>query len=159
MSCLFTTGSARLAYRLRVDAAPSIASLVLIFGSRRLRSDRDRTTTPPSPNPRAQTRHQVAFDEGHRDRHGTAERTILAQLLKTIATTSLGSTIDHREAALFLQVLVIACARVADEMHPHSPAECAAIERWVGAGGGLLLVTDTLTGSAAESLGKAFGVR
>jgi len=108
---------------------------------------------------------EVAFDEGHANRHtlrGTYEP--FADLLEN-------DGYDLRpfrgrftaETLAPCRVLVIAGARGGSD-DPAAPAfdaaECDAIEGFVRAGGGLLLVTDSYPfGPAVEALGRRFGVR
>jgi hypothetical protein len=116
-------------------------------------------------NPAYTSDHPVlAFDEGHREHHESrGTYTPFAELARhdgyKIARIDDPITEDRLSG---VRVLVIACAQgegETGEAPAFSPAECTAIERWVDAGGSLLLVTDHFPfGSAAESLGKKFGV-
>ena len=108
---------------------------------------------------------RVAFDEGHRNRHtcgGTYSP--FADLLGND-----GYEVDRLRGKIAnedlegCRVLVIAGARGAGDdpaAAAFEPSECDAIEAFVRAGGGLLLVTDHYPfGSAAQALGARFGVR
>ncbi len=143
------------------------ASLALVFGPLVAcggdRGDPNYDTSVAKPAC-ASEHPKVAFDEGHREKH-TSRGTYhpLAELLKNDGydIDSIDNLITEKRLASY-RVLVIACAQGDSEMNDapaFTPAECAAVEHWVGAGGGLLLVTDTFPfGSAAESLGKAFAI-
>jgi hypothetical protein len=107
---------------------------------------------------------RIAFDEGHRERHkrGGTYRP-LAELLGNDGydVGRIDATITEKRLAR-CRVLVVACAQGEGEAKDgpaFTPEECTAIERWVGSGGALLLVTDAFPlGSPVESLGKAFGI-
>lgn len=108
---------------------------------------------------------EVAFDEGHANRHtsrGTYEPFV--DLLENdgydVEPVRGKFTIEGLASS---RVVVIAGARGAGD-DPAAPAfeaaECEAIESFVREGGGLLLVTDHYPyGSAVEALGARFGVR
>lgn len=107
---------------------------------------------------------RLAFDEGHKERHlsrGTYRP--FAELARHdgYAIERIDDPITESELD-GVRVLVIACAQgegETGEAAAFTPSECTAIERWVDAGGGLLVVTDAYPlGSAAESLVKKFGV-
>jgi hypothetical protein len=107
---------------------------------------------------------RVAFDEGHHERHtsgGTYHP--LAELLRNDGcdVDRISGEITEKRLS-HCDVFVVACAQGENETKDgpaFSPAECAAIEKWVGSGGALLLVTDTFPfGSAVAPLAKSFGV-
>jgi hypothetical protein len=107
---------------------------------------------------------RVAFDEGHRERHTSGGSYYpLAELLRNDGcdVSRISGEITEKRLS-HCDVLVVACAQGPNETKDgpaFSPAECAAIEKWVGSGGGLLLATDTFPfGAAVEPLGKAFGI-
>lgn len=107
---------------------------------------------------------RVVFDEGHRERHlsgGTYHP--LAELLRNDGCDVGRISGELTEKRLsHCDVLIVACAQGENETKDgpaFSPAECTAVEKWVGAGGALLLVTDTFPfGAAVEPLAKAFGI-
>lgn len=106
----------------------------------------------------------LAFDEGHREQHESrGTYTPFAELARNdgYAIERIDDPITENALA-DVRVLVVACARGEGETGD-APAftatECTAIERFVDAGGSLLLVTDAYPfGSAAESLARKFGV-
>jgi hypothetical protein len=148
-------------------ATPRTASLVLALaalpGCGGDRGDPDFDTSVAKPAYEGE-HPKVAFDEGHREHHKSRGTYYpLAQLVRHDGYDV--ERIDDPLTEKLLEpyrVLVIACAEGENEMKDSAaftPAECSAIERWVDAGGGLLLVTDHFPyGSAVESLGKKFGV-
>jgi len=107
---------------------------------------------------------EVAFDEGHKEHHkarGTYRPFVELARNDGYDVDRIDDPIGEDTLAKY-KLLVIACAMGDNETGDaaaFTPAECTAIERWVDAGGGLLLVTDHFPfGSAAESLGSKFGV-
>jgi hypothetical protein len=107
---------------------------------------------------------RVAFDEGHRERHTSGGTYYpLAELLRNDGcdVSKMSGEITENRLS-HCDVLVVACAQGENETKDgpaFSTAECTAIEKWVGSGGALLLVTDTFPfGAAVEPLAKAFGV-
>lgn len=108
---------------------------------------------------------EVAFDEGHANRH--TSRGTYAPFVDLLGND--GYDVERvrerftSEVLATCRVLVIAGARGPgdDPAAPaFEPAECDAIEGFVRGGGGLLLVTDHFPfGSAVEALGARFGVR
>jgi len=106
----------------------------------------------------------VAFDEGHGNRH-TCEGTYrpFIELLENDGY-AVAPVRDRftRETLAPWRVLVIAAARAASDEKGASafePAECDAIEAFVRDGGALLLATDhDPFASAVAALGKRFGV-
>jgi hypothetical protein len=141
-----------------------LASLVLGLAS--CSGDRGDTSYDTSvASPAYEGEHpKLAFDEGHREHHlSRGTYTPFAELARHdgYAIARIDDPITEGELG-GVRVLVIACAQgegETGEAAAFTPSECTAIERWVDAGGGLLLVTDVLPfGSAAESLAKKFGV-
>jgi hypothetical protein len=107
---------------------------------------------------------RVAFDEGHRERHTSGGSYYpLAEMLRNDGCDvgRISGEITERRLS-HCDVLVVACAQGENETKDgpaFSPAECTAIEKWVGSGGALLLVTDMFPcGAAVEPLAKSFGV-
>jgi hypothetical protein len=109
----------------------------------------------------------VAIDEAHANFHTSGgQYKPYADLLKNDGYTVKASTRKFEKAAFTgVNVLVVANALspTASSSNPGLPAftepECDALRDWVRAGGSLLLISDHAPfGSAAESLGKRFGV-
>lgn len=107
---------------------------------------------------------RVVFDEGHREGHTSGGSYYpLAELLRNDGCDvgKISGEVTEKRLS-HCDVLVVACAQgenATKDGPAFSPAECAAIEKWVGSGGALLLVTDTFPfGAAVEPLAKAFGV-
>jgi hypothetical protein len=107
----------------------------------------------------------VAIDEAHSNFHTAAgQYRPFADLLKSDGYTVKASTRKF-ETGVFagIDVLVIANARGSDLSKPSLPAfteqECDVVRDWVRQGGSLLLIADHAPyGSAAENLGRRFGV-
>lgn len=140
-----------------------LALLLVLAGCHRDRGDTSYDTSVAEPA-YASDHPVLAFDEGHREHHESrGTYTPFAELARHdgYKITRIDAPITESELA-GVRVFVIACAQGEGDIGDapaFSPAECTAIERWVDAGGGLLLVTDHFPfGSAAESLGKKFGV-
>ena len=107
----------------------------------------------------------VAIDEAHANFHtSTGRYRPFAELLRNDGYTVIaGKTPIHRDALKETDVLVISNALPPPGAAPATPAfterESDAIEGWVREGGSLLLIADHAPfGSAAESLGRRFGV-
>jgi hypothetical protein len=151
----------------RIRAAPThLVLAALVLGGPSCSHDRGDTSYDTSvANPAYEGDHpRLAFDEGHREHHlSRGTYTPFAELARHdgYAIDRIDDPVTESELE-GVRVLVIACARgegETGEAAAFTPAECTAIERWVDAGGGLLLVTDAYPyGSAVESLAKRFGV-
>jgi hypothetical protein len=107
----------------------------------------------------------VAIDEAHSNFHtATGQYRPFADLLRSDGYTIQASTRKFEKGAFTgIDVLVIANARGGDPSTPLLPAfteqECDIVRDWVRKGGSLLLIADHAPfGSAAENLGKRFGV-
>ena len=107
---------------------------------------------------------KLAFDEGHRELHASDGTYFpLAELARHdgYEVEAVDDALTEGELA-GIRVLVIGCAKGRNETGDgaaFSPEECAAVERWVDGGGGLLLVTDAFPyGAAASTLAARFGV-
>ena len=107
----------------------------------------------------------VVIDEAHANFHtSTGRYRPFAELLRNDGYTLVaGKTPIHRDALKGTDVLVISNALPPPGAAPGTPAfterESDAIEDWVRDGGSLLLIADHAPfGSAAESLGRRFGV-
>jgi hypothetical protein len=117
---------------------------------------------------RAYRRHppRVVMDEAHGNFHTADGRyKPLAELLRSDGYHVAGGKEKFTRAALAgVRVLVISNAtgpnaRADDSEPAFSEDECDAVRDWVRAGGALLLIADHAPfGSAAENLGKRFGV-
>jgi hypothetical protein len=107
----------------------------------------------------------VAIDEAHSNFHTAGgQYRPFADLLRSDGYTVRASTRKFETGAFAgVDVLVIANALGSDRSNPRLPAfteqECDIVRDWVREGGSLLLIADHAPfGSAAENLGKRFGV-
>lgn len=107
----------------------------------------------------------VVIDEAHANFHtATGRYRPFAELLRNDGYTVVaGATAFDREMLGSVDILVISNALPPSGSAPGTPAltgrESDAVEEWVRDGGSLLLVADHAPfGSAAESLGRRFGV-
>ncbi|MYB32738.1 MAG: DUF4350 domain-containing protein [Acidobacteria bacterium] len=107
----------------------------------------------------------VVIDEAHANFHTfTGRYQPFAELLRSDGYTVIpGKTPIHRDALKETDVLVISNALPPPGAAPGTPAftelESDAVAGWVREGGSLLLIADHAPfGSAAESLGRRFGV-
>jgi hypothetical protein len=112
----------------------------------------------------AGARPRVLFDEAHRNHHTAGGRyRPFADLVRNdgYEVESLRDPITVERLA-GVSVLAVVCARGAndtDDAPAFTDAETEVVDRWVRAGGSLLLVTDHWPfGPAAESLARRFGV-
>jgi hypothetical protein len=111
---------------------------------------------------------RMLFDEAHHEFHRTTGRYLpFANLARSDGWQVVANTARIDRAVLARgDLLVIANALGHEDMDEpaagnaaFTPAEVAAIERWVRNGGALLLIADHAPmGDAARSLGEAFGV-
>ena len=106
----------------------------------------------------------VLYDEGHRNTHTTAAAyKPLADLLRgdgyRLRVTQQPLTAPVLEGVTVLVLALAQGTNDTNDMAAYSDVEEAVIERWVRAGGALLLITDHWPfGSAASSLARRFDV-
>ena len=107
----------------------------------------------------------VLYDEGHRNTH-TADGAYrpLVEMLRhdgyTVVTTTQPFTAERLRGASILMLVSAQGANPTRDSSAYTDAELPAIADWVGAGGGLLLVTDHWPyGLAARSLASRFAVQ
>lgn len=142
---------------------PLLLALALLAGCGEREYDDEFDTRVESPT-YTDAQPRVLFDEAHHNRH--TSRTGYRPFVELLRSD--GYRVDPGEQALTLdllrpyQVLVIVGAMGLDDEGDDpafTPAEVAAVERWVRSGGALLLVADHYPFSdAAAGLAERFGV-
>lgn len=153
----------RLTWRNLLRCCCCVVSLLLglpVHGQQQI-ADPDFKTSVERPA-YAQNGPTVAIDEAHSNFHTAGGRyKPLADMLRSDGYTVVAGTRKFDKGTLAgVKVLVIANASGGDTSRPaFTDQECDVVCDWVRDGGSLLLIADHAPfGSAAESLGKRFGV-
>lgn len=157
-------GRRRLRWLIAVVVLAGIAgALFLVLGRPEPPYDRDFDTRVAAPA-HTGTRPLVLYDEGHSNTHtaDAAYRPFVELLRADGHEVRVARETISGETLAGAAVLIVAAAKGANDANDEpafTDAETAAIDRWVRAGGSLLLVTDHWPfGPAAASLAGRFGV-